>query len=242
MSSTGEFSDHCFQGCSKCYEGAVADEFTPSCFEAGLLENNLKRRKDGIVPPWIVEGCRRSASAQFVEWFDDIWHTCEPSNFNEDIFTKQTVLIDPLMISKGAKQAADSFRLLFKCFPDLRGEVISWAANDREIFINWRFKIVQAGSGRVFLLPVVDKFGFKDGRVSWRLAYFDIIALLGYLSKVYGLHNLIKFLLQSSWQARKTAGKLLLPRMVWNLASGLVRWHRSPGPTNRVSDHRRRSS
>ena len=181
----------------------------------------MASRRDGTLPPWIVEASGESTRQQFVRWFNLIWEKGDPANFNEDVFASRSVLVDPLGASWGSKQAADMFRHLFRYFPSLRGEVISWGSNDREIFVNWRFKIAPSNGAKPLLVPVVDKFGFIDGRVSWRLAYFDLITLFGYLSKTYGLCNLVMFLWSSVKQSRKGGGTVFLPRLLLNLVSGI---------------------
>ena len=92
--------------------------------------------------PGLILRPGKSPIEQYVEWFNGIWHLGDPSGWNASVFTAQAVMIDPSGISQGAKQAASTFLLLFKYFPDLRGEVVSWAANEREVFINWRFRIL----------------------------------------------------------------------------------------------------
>jgi hypothetical protein len=221
-----DFDPNCFQGSTNFYVSAETDEFTPSLLEAGLLKDNVATRWDsGKLPPWIEGGDhRKSPSEQYVEWFNGIWHTGDPTTWNEHVFTERAVMIDPSGISTGAKQAAANFLLLFKFFPGLRGEVVSWAANDREILINWRFQLLRKGNKTPLLVPVIDKFCFVKGKVSFRLAYFDIITFIGYLSQTYGLDQLTDFLIASFRQSEKTGGIQRLPTMLWNLVSGLFFW------------------
>src|SRR5579862_2206807 len=177
------FRDGHFLGSTEFYESPETDDYTPSHLQARPLRDSVGTRSDGTIPEWIVEGSTKSPCEQFVEWFNAIWHTGDPSLWGPSVFTHDAVMIDPSGISKGANQAAASFLLLFKYFPDLRGEVVSWAANEREIFINWRFSVHQRGENRPLLVTVVDKFSFVDGRVSFRLAYYDIITFAGYLAE-----------------------------------------------------------
>jgi len=222
--------ENCFQGSTGFYDSTETDEFTPSLLEAGLLEDNVgSRRSDGKYPPWIEGGDpTKSPSQQYVEWFNGIWHTGDPSTWNEQVFTDRAVMIDPSGVSTGAKQAAATFLLLFKYFPGLRGEVVSWAANDREILVNWRFQILRKGNKTPILVPVVDKFCFMQGRVSFRLASFDMMTLIGYLSQTYGADQLIDFLEANANAAERTGGIQRLPGIIWNLFTGLFFW---PQPT-----------
>ncbi len=72
MSRASEFIDFCFQGSSRFYDGMLTDQLAPSNFEAGYLKDNLTTRRDGTVPPWVVEGSSDSPAQQFVEWFNAI--------------------------------------------------------------------------------------------------------------------------------------------------------------------------
>lgn len=233
MSDTNNNDSYCFEGSTEFYDSVKTDEFTPSRREIGLFEEHVRKKWDQVRrPPWIrpeSDAKGISAMQQYVEWFNGIWHTGDPSSWSEEVFTDRAVLIDPSGISIGAKQAAANFLLLFKYFPGLRGLVVSWAANDREIIINWRFQIVRKGNKPPFLVPVIDKFCFLDGHVSFRLANFDILTLLGYLSETYGADQLLDFLKANSKLAAKTGGIQRLPGIALNLLSGLFYW---PRPTS----------
>lgn len=218
----------CFQGSTEFYDTPDIDEFTPSYLEAGLLPESVYRRSDGTIPPWFDPTSPDTAMKQYVDWFNGIWHTGDPSGWNYTIFTNQAVMIDPTGMSKGAKQAAELFTLLFKYFPELRGEVVSWAANEREIMINWRFRIMPEGSKTPVLVAVLDKFCFVDGFVSFRLAYFDILTLISYLSRYYGYSQLWDFLSASFWNSEKTGGIQSLPSIIVNLIKGMFLWTPQP--------------
>ncbi len=224
-------SEGYFQGSTEFYVGSESDEYTPSHLQARPLKDNVGTRSDGTTPEWMIPGSRKSPCEQFVEWFNNIWHTGDPSLWGPGVFTGDAVMIDPSGVSKGAHQAAASFLLLFKFFPDLRGEVVSWAANEREIFINWRFSILQNGESKPLLVTVVDKFCFVDGRVSFRLAYYDIITFAGYLSETCGQDQLFDFLADNMRQAHLTGGLQLIPRLLGNFAKGLFLWPCHPKPT-----------
>jgi hypothetical protein len=230
MPTSQRSPDGCFQGSTYFYDSPDTDEFTPSYLEAGPLVENVGRRRDGTYPAWIDKTSMKSPIEQYVEWFNGIWHTGDPDEWNASVFTNQAVLIDPSGISKGAKQAAATLLRLFKYFPDLRGEVVSWAANERELFINWRLRIQRRGTKTPLLVAAVDKFCFVDGRVSFRLANFDIITLAGYLAENFGQDEIYDFFAESLWQAEKAGGMQLLPRMLWYLFKGIFLWPPSGDP------------
>jgi hypothetical protein len=227
--------DYCFQGSTEFYNSPEQDEFTPSYLEARPLVDNVGRRSDGSYPVWMDPHSHKPAAEQYVEWFNGIWHTGDPTSWNESVFTNLAVMIDPSGISKGAKPAAANFILLFKYFPELRGEVVSWAANEREILINWRFRILRRGSKIPLLVPVVDKFCFVEGRVSFRLATFDILTFIGYLSENFGNDQLYDYISANLSLAQRTGGIQKLQRMLWNLAKGLFVWQSTAEPTGLVT-------
>lgn len=240
-----------YEGSTDFYNTPKTDQYTPSYQEARPLVDNVgtpwtfdEAGRPVEFPPWIDKDSPKSPSQQYVEWFNGIWHTGDPSLWNRDVFTNTATTIDPSGITRGADGCAANFTLLFKYFPELRGEVVSWAANDREILINWRFVIPnkrdrlpigpitqylhdQQGD-RDFLVPVVDKFCFSEGKVSFRLATFDVITFIGYLSDNYGGSELYDFLIAYFWQSTFGGGVALLPRMIVNLLLGLFYWPTLP--------------
>lgn len=243
-----------YEGSAEFYNSPKTDQYTPSDQEARpLVDYKVEPPVDNVgkqwgvyadgqpeFPPWMVKGSTKSSAEQYVEWFNGIWHTGDPSLWNRDVFTNTATTIDPSGITRGADACAANFTLLFKYFPELRGEVVSWAANEREILINWRFVIrnkrdrLPVGpitqflhdqqAERDFLVPVVDKFCFSEGKVSFRLATFDIVTFVGYLSDNYGGDELYDFLIAYFWQSAFGGGVALLPRMIVNLLLGLFYW------------------
>ncbi len=191
------------------YHFDVTDPFTPTPALAPPLKDNL--------PNPAIWG---TTPLDYVNWFNHIWHTGDPSQWGPSVFTDGAVMIDSAGTSTGAEKAASDFLLLFKYFPDLRGEVISWANNDTEILINWRF-VVSNG----LTVPVVDKFCFVDGLVSFRLAYFDSTTLLAYLCENYGSGPMTDYFLDRF--ARQTTGKgglLYAPKLILALIQGAFLW------------------
>lgn len=246
-------SEWCFQGSTEFYEyNPNTDRATPSYLEAQPLKDNVGKRKDGTIPPWMKIGKpTQSPSERYVEWFNGIWVQGDPSSWNASVFTNNAVTIDPSGVTTGAEESASNFLLLFRYFPELRGEVVSWSANEREIFINWRFRIpnqvkgrlpvgpitqalAEQQGGRDFLVPVCDKFCFVDGRVSFRLAYFDIITLVGYLSNNFSANELYDYLIAFTWKSLTSGGIPLIPKMLINLFLGLFVWP-APPPANGLS-------
>jgi hypothetical protein len=224
MSEARDCPEYCFQGSTVFYDTPSTDEYTPSYLEAGLLEFNVGTRHDGTLPSWIDPNSKLSPIQQYVEWFNGIWHMGDPSLWNESVFTNTTTIIDPTGIWKGPQEAASTFQILFKYFPELRGEVVSWAANDREIMINWRFMVKQRGSDTPQLVPVLDKFCFRDGCVSYRLAFFDILTFVGYMTNYYGQGQVTDYLKECVEYAESSGGIESIPRLIVRLIKGLFVW------------------
>ena len=216
--------DWCFQGSTVFYATPETDEYTPSYLEAGLLECNMTVRGDGTHPPWFDPASADSPMKQYVAWFNGIWHTGDPSQWGPSVFTNTAVIVDPTGAWRGAESCAAYFQVLFKYFPELRGEVISWAANDREIMINWRFLVPQRGSDTALHVPVTDKFCFRAGCVSHRLAFFDILTFMGYMTNYYGQAQLTDYLLELLGRAEATGGVESVPRLLARVIRGLFVW------------------
>lgn len=261
MSSNKDCPEDCFQGSTEFYSVTPeTDRFTPSYLEArpffercgNEVKDNVRGpRDDGTYPPWITEtedAPGMSSLERYVVWFNSIWVNGDPSSWNATCFTNNTVTIDPSGSTTGAEEAALNFTMLFRYFPDLRGEVVSWGANERELFINWRFRIPntvkdrlpigpitqtlqEQQGGRDYLVPVIDKFCFVDGRVSFRAAYFDIVTLTAYLSENFAANELYDFLIASTWKALTSGGIPVLPKMLINLFLGLFVWGKTPKAT-----------
>jgi hypothetical protein len=259
MSSNKDCPEDCFQGSTVFYSVTPdTDRYTPSYLEARpffercgdeVKDNVRGPRNDGTYPPWVLEGDpNKSSLEQYVEWFNSIWVNGDPSSWNASCFTNNTVTIDPSGSTTGAEEAALNFIMLFRYFPDLRGEVVSWGANERELFINWRFRIPntrkdrlpigpitqtlqEQQGGRDYLVPVIDKFCFVDGRVSFRAAFFDIVTLTAYLSENFAANELYDFLIASTWKALTSGGIPVLPKMLINLFLGLFVWGKVPKVT-----------
>jgi hypothetical protein len=230
------------------------DQYVPSYLEAQPLNVSVgAKRNDGTYPPWVTEGDpNKTPCEQYVEWFNYIWNTGDPSQWGPSVFTNNAVTIDPSGKTTGAQESARNFVMLFRYFPELRGEVVSWAVNDRELLINWRFRVPnkvkgrlpigpitqalqEAQGGRDFLVPVIDKFCFVDGRVSYRAAYFDVITLVGYLSENFSANQLYDYLIAWTWKALTSGGVPFIPKMLINLFLGLFVWPAPPKQTGLVA-------
>jgi hypothetical protein len=230
------------------------DRFVPSDLEAKPLREHVgARRNDGTWPPWVVEGDpNKTPCEQYVEWFNYIWNNGDPSQWNATVFTNNAVNIDPSGMTTGAEESALNFVMLFRYFPELRGEVVSWGTNETELFINWRFRIPNKVKGRLpvgpitqtlqeqqggrdFLVPVIDKFCFVDGRVSYRAAYFDIFTLIGHLSNNFSANQLYDYLIAWTWKAFTSGAVPFLIKVFTNLFLGLFVWPPKPRDTGLVA-------
>lgn len=246
----------CLEGATEYYQEVTPDidRFVPSYLEAHPLEQSVGAcRNDGTFPPWVTEGDPdKTPCQQYVEWFNYIWNTGDPSQWGPACFTNNAVNVDPTGTTTGAEACARAFVLLFRFFPELRGEVVSWAVNDRELVINWRFRIPnnvknklpigpitqslqEQQGGRDFLVPVIDKFSFVDGRVSFRAAYFDIVTLMGYLSENFSANQLYDYLITWTWNALTSGGTPILLKMFINIFLGLFVWPPFPKPSGLVA-------
>ena len=190
----------------------ATDAFTPGPDQAGPLKENVANPE--------VWG---NTPLDYVCWFDNIWHTGDPSRWGPEVFTKEAVMIDSAGTSTGGEEAASEFLLLFKYFPALRGEVISWAHNNTEIMINWRFVV---SNGR--MVPVIDKFSFVKGLVSFRQAYFDTNTFLSYLAENYGSGPLVDYFEERYLRSTRGGGFLYLPGLLWALLKGIFLWSAIP--------------
>lgn len=199
------------------YHFPVVDPFTPRADQAGDLDTNVRNGPWGDTP------------LSYVLWFDNLWFTGDPTGWGPEVFTPDAVMIDPTGTSTGAGIAASDFKLLFRFFPELRGEVVSWSRNNSEIFINWRFVVQNDRT-----CPVIDKFSFVEGRVSFRQAYFDTFTLLSYLASNYGTADLYDYFTERFLGSFGRGNSyLFIPSLVRAFGSGLFRWSSMPLPPPR---------
>jgi hypothetical protein len=194
------------------YRSDNADAYTPSADQAPPLQGNVSNKAIWGETP-----------ADYVAWFDKLWHTGDPSGWGPQVFTWNAIMLDAAGTSVGGAAAANDFLLLFQYFPDLRGEVMSWSHNDTEIFINWRFVVK-----KTLVCPVIDKFSFKGGLVSYRQAYFDTVMLLSYLAENYGSGPVVDYFVDRFVRASSGSGVLFMPSLLWAFAKGLFRWTSIP--------------
>lgn len=194
------------------YQFNATDRFTPTSEQSPPLKGNIENPELWGTTP-----------EDYVIWFNDIWQKGDPTQWGPHVFTSDAVMIDSTGTSRGPQAAASDFLLLFKYFPNLRGEVISWADNDSEILINWRFVVANDRT-----VPVVDKFSFVKGKVSFRLAYFDTITLLSYLAENFGSGDLVDYMVDRFWRSAGGGGILFLPGLLWALLRGVFKWTEIP--------------
>jgi len=196
------------------YHFEVTDAYTPNAHQAPPLKGNLANKTPGL---W------GETPYDYVQWFNRLWQTGDPSGWGPQDFTDDAVMIDATGTSTGAAQAAADFLLLFQYFPNLRGEVVSWAANDTEIMINWRF-LPSKGQP----VPVIDKFSFRDdgngGLVSFRQAYFDTTTFLAFLVENYGSGPMVDYFIDRFWHSAQGRGRLYTPALLWAVVKGLFHW------------------
>src|SRR6185436_6955730 len=194
------------------YHFPVTDRYTPTAEQAPPLDENVSNPE-----LW------GETAEDYVQWFNRLWQTGDPSGWGPQDFTADAVMIDATGTSTGAAQAASDFLLLFQYFPNLRGEVVSWARNDTEIMINWRF-LPSANHS----VPVIDKFSFRGGLVSFRQAYFDTFNFLSYLAEQCGSGPLVDYFIDRFVRSQTGRGFLFTPGLVWALLKGVFLWSGIP--------------
>jgi hypothetical protein len=125
------------------------------------------------------------------QWLQEIWQypVDGEKSFSPDDFTPNCLMMDSFASVCGAEHASLYFRLLFAFFPNLSGPHFDYAANDNIFITNWGF-LTTKGKKEIFV-PAIDIFGFKDGLANYRLATFDVPALIRALLIAYGgtLHS-----------------------------------------------------
>jgi hypothetical protein len=89
--------------------------------------------------------------------------------------------------------------------------------------INWRFVV---SNGR--MVPVIDKFSFVNGLVSFRQAYFDTTTFLSYLAENYGSGPLVDYFEDRYLRSTQGGGILYLPGLLWALLKGIFLWSTIP--------------
>ena len=123
----------------------------------------------------------RSVAEQWVEAFAEGWRA--PDSLDafaahfERWFTDDIRMIQPqLPVTVGKRAFREGFRPAFELIPDLHASVHSWAANGDVVFIE--FTLEGTIGGRRIRVPAVDRFTFRDGLVSERVAHFDPTPML----------------------------------------------------------------
>jgi ketosteroid isomerase-like protein len=119
----------------------------------------------------VTESRSETEAARFVEGFADAWGRSDIDALlallDDEIVLKQPTL--PTTVGK--PQAREAFTRLFTAFPDLRGTVHGWAAQDEILFIDFTLSCT-FGRGRLSW-PAVDRFVLRDGLALERINYFD---------------------------------------------------------------------
>jgi ketosteroid isomerase-like protein len=114
-------------------------------------------------------------AARFAERFASFWAKPDLDDLGA-ILTDDVRLVQPLSrTTVGLAAARESFRRLFREFPDLRGEVDRWRGGGDCLFIEFRLR-ASIGS-RPFEWPAVDRFTLRADKACERVSYFDGIPL-----------------------------------------------------------------
>jgi ketosteroid isomerase-like protein len=121
-------------------------------------------------------------TAAFVRRFADVW--AEPTVDGLVALTHpDATLTQPLAATAHGREAITNvFDELLSTIPDLRGELVSWAAADDEtVFVEVR---LHGTFGRKPIEWVsVDKIVLRDGLIATRTAHFDGLRLVGTISR-----------------------------------------------------------
>ena len=119
------------------------------------------------------------AGEQFVEKFREAWAAPSPERLNA-LLHPEGRLRQPLEEDVvGLEQAEAMWKRLFSFVPDLRMEVLSWAAHGSTVFIEAR--AIATFAGKPLEWQFVDRIELEDGLVKERIAYFDSLPLAGKL-------------------------------------------------------------
>jgi len=213
------------------------------------LAESMARRSDGSAPPWIERGSTKSPAEQFVEWFNAIWHSGDPDGWDASAFTEDAVAIDPWGVSTGSEDAASTMLRMLRHFPELRGEVISWASNADEVFVEWRLRLQRAPERPPLLTTVADRFRFSGGRIGFRSSNFDLVNLTAYLAEAGHRGEIYEFYSESLERRSEERSVRVIPRTLRSALAEFWRWrvpedrsglHAIPGDGSVALEWRRR--
>jgi hypothetical protein len=126
-----------------------------------------------------AESTRRaadSAAADFVHEFARAWADPSPERL-ADLAHPDVRLRQPMMRPMRGRAAwREAVRELLGLVPDLRGEVVRWAASGPDLFIELRLRGTLGR--RPYEWTLVDHIRLEDGLVRERVSYFDPLPLV----------------------------------------------------------------
>ena len=114
-------------------------------------------------------------SEEFVSRFAEAWNDPSPERLNA-LVHPQVHLVQPMEREvHGRDEATRFWTRLFEMIPDLRGDVLGWAARGDQVFVELRLE--GTVGGRPLAWTTNDRITLEDGLVKERIAYFDTGAL-----------------------------------------------------------------
>ncbi|MCT2583824.1 nuclear transport factor 2 family protein [Actinophytocola gossypii] len=121
-------------------------------------------------------------TAEFVRRFADAWSAPTVAGLVALTHPDATFVQPLFTVARGHDRLSNVLDELLQTIPDLRGEVLNWAAaGDDTVFVELRL------SGTFGRRPIewitVDKIVLRDGLVAERTANFDGLRLLGALAR-----------------------------------------------------------
>jgi ketosteroid isomerase-like protein len=117
-----------------------------------------------------------SVATDFVDRFAHAWADPSPERL-ADLAHPDVQLRQPMMRPMRGRAAwGEAVRELLGLVPDLRGEVVRWAASGPDLFIELRLRGTLAR--RPYEWTLVDRIRLEDGLVRERVSYFDPLPLM----------------------------------------------------------------
>jgi ketosteroid isomerase-like protein len=115
-------------------------------------------------------------AAAFIHAFRHAWANPTPERFTA-LSHPDATFVQPLTHPAHGRAAREALvRRLLAVIPDLRGEILSWAAQGDTLFVEVR--LTGTFGGRPIGWITLDKIVLRDGRALSRTAHFDSLPLL----------------------------------------------------------------
>lgn len=122
-----------------------------------------------------VAAMTTSDADQFVRDFKRMWSAPDPGQFAA-LWDAEGTLFHPSMAARiSASEIPDYVRKIQLMVPDIRLEVLSWAARGDVVLIEW--EITGTFRGALTSWRGADRFTLRNGRAIEGVAYFDTHAL-----------------------------------------------------------------